>query len=115
MSNAFTKALLLVCVSLLAAGCISYRSDSSQGHHRFSQVHEGETTAGWLLDHYGSPSSINETSSGTEIWHYEVEEEEDTDVSLFIVFDFSNTTRRTRNFFFELDDGVVRKAWRSES
>ena len=114
MIQSMAKSASLIILALLATGCISYQSDSSHGH-QFSQVHEGKTTIGWLLDRYGSPNSVNETSSGTEIWHYEVEEAEDTDVSLFIVFDFSSTTRRTRNFFFEVDEGVVTKAWRSNS
>ena len=115
MFSSMAKSASLLLLAFATAGCISYQSDSSHGHHQFSHVHVGETTSRWLLDHYGSPNSVNETSSGTEIWHYEVEEAEDTDVSLFIVFDFSSTTRRTRNFFFELDEGVVQKAWRSES
>ena len=115
MYSLVTRMASLVCLPLFLAACISYQSDSSHGYHQFSHVQEGETTTGWLLDHYGSPNSVNETSSGTEIWHYEVEEAEDTDVSLFIVFDFSSTTRRTRNFFFEVDGGIVQKAWRSES
>ena len=114
MIQSIAKSASVFVFALVVTGCISYQSDSSHGH-QFSKVHEGETTIGWLLDHYGSPNSVNETSSGTEIWRYEVEEAEDTDVSLFIVFDFSSTTRRTRNFFFEIDEGVVRKAWRSAS
>ena len=109
------KIATMLLISFVVTGCISYQSDTAHGHHEFSQVHEGETTTGWLLDHYGSPNSVNETSAGTEIWHYEMEESEDTDVSLFIVFDFSSTTRRTRNFFFEVHGGIVKKAWQSES
>lgn len=110
---AVVKVTPLLVVAFLLSGCISYQSDSTHDRHNFSDVHPGETTTGWLLDHFGSPQSVNETASGSEIWHYEMEETEDTDVSLFIIFDFSNTTSRTRNFFFEVDEGVVTKSWRS--
>jgi hypothetical protein len=109
----FKVAPSLLLASLLLTGCISYQSDSTHSKHHFSEVHSGETTITWLLDHFGSPESVNETASGSEVWHYEMEEKEDTDVSLFIIFDFSNSTSRTRNFFFEVDEGIVTKAWRS--
>lgn len=111
MIQALAKMAIALALAAMTTGCISYHSDATRSH-QFSQVHAGETTTGWLLDHYGAPSRIEETSLGTEIWHYEVEEAEDTDVSFFILFDFSSTTRRTRNFFFEVDQGLVTKSWR---
>lgn len=101
---------LAAVVMVLLTGCISYQADHGHGEH-FSDVHPDSTTVSWLLENLGTPESVNETSSGTEIWHYKQEEEEETDVSLFIIFDFSNSTKRTRNHFFEIEEGVVIKAW----
>ncbi|MEM7099734.1 MAG: hypothetical protein AAF541_15815 [Pseudomonadota bacterium] len=106
------RPLLTAAITCVLAACVSYQSDSGKNAHQYQHVIAGETTTGWLHQHFGPPDAIDQTRNGSEMWRYDHERTEETEVSLFILFDFSNTSSRTESHYFEVLDGIVINYWR---
>jgi len=106
------KKLVLLCLwTITLSGCISYRSDGSNGRQQISGIRSGETTVDWLEDQLGTPMSVRKTRMGSEIWHYRFSEKEKTHVSLFLIFSVSNENTSSTDYYFEIVDGVVDSFW----
>ncbi len=106
------KKLALLCLlTITLSGCISYRSDGSNGLQQISGIRSGETTVDWLEDQLGTPMSVRITNKGSEIWHYRFSEKEKTHVSLFLIFSVSNENTSSTDYYFEIVDGVVDSFW----
>ena len=95
----------------LLAACVSYQSDSGSHHHAYQHVVAGQTTAAWLQQQFGPPDAIDHTDNNTQLWRYDDERTEETEVSFFILFDFSNTSSHAEQHYFEIVDGVVINSW----
>lgn len=105
------RAALIAILSIVLTGCISYESDGSNRGERISEVRKGSTSSSWLSEYLGRPESRHTTDSGSEIWHYEFDEREKTRVSLFLVFRVKTENRSSRDYYFEVRDGVVEDYW----
>ena len=106
------KPLLTATITCVLAACVSYQSDTGPKTNSYQHVVPGQTTSGWLHQHLGPPDAIDRTSNGSEMWRYDDVRTEETEVSLFILFDFSNTSRHTESYYYEVLDGVVINSWR---
>ena len=103
----------IVCaLTFLVAACVSYQADNHHPYSEYQHVEPGVTTSAWLENNFGQPDHIEQTSAGTQVWQYEEQRREKTDVSLFILFDFSSVSTVSNSYFFELQDDVVLKSWR---
>jgi hypothetical protein len=103
--------ILIASLALTLPGCISYESDGNEVHQYVTGIRSGETTAGWLEDHLGTPMSVRRTNMDSEIWRYQFNQREKTHVSLFLIFNVSSESNQSEDYYFEIVDGIVDSFW----
>ena len=103
--------ILIASLALTLTGCISYESDGNDTQQYVTGVRTGETTTDWLEDHLGTPMSVRRTNMDSEIWHYQTNQREKTHVSLFLIFNVSNESNQSEDYYFEIVDGIVDDFW----
>lgn len=108
----------LMCVTLLLAGCISYKSESGTVHQsipdeRYLNTFEpGATTTEWLLAKFGQPEAVRNSSDTLSVWQYENIVRNQRVIKALPLLAIELKKERTTVYHFEVENDVVLRFWK---
>jgi hypothetical protein len=112
---------LMLPALLLAAGCTIISNDSNTNtsgtevsDQTLSQVEVGKTTKEWLVAALGPADSVSLAGENTEILKYRDTRTTSKRSGILIVFDSESKREESETVFFEFQDGILQRYWKSE-
>lgn len=111
------KILLAGLVLVVMTGClVTVDSRESSGGASWSEeqlqrIEIGETDEQWISRRFGAPDRETSYEDGTKVWRYEDRRRGESEVSVFLLFNFDFERENTRILAVELQDGVVSDYW----
>ncbi len=79
-----------------------------------TQIEDGETTKGWLIDHLGQPTTTEDRGDGMEDLTYEAVTRVVEHFSVLLLLSSENTVERVEQWVFELKNDIVHRHHRNQ-
>ncbi len=112
---------LLIPAFFFLTGCTIISSNSNTNtsgtevsDQTLSQLEVGKTTKEWLIAALGQPDSKSLVDEKTEILKYRATRTTYQHSGLFIVFDSQSKHEESETVYFEFQEGVLQRYWKSE-
>lgn len=108
---------LAVACLLGLSGCIlTVESDSHFKHGQeaiesLAAIRAGVTTREWVVEHLGVPNSSHVNADGNEVLSYVSLREQETEVSLLLLFSFDVSEQELHTLHIEIEDDCVKSYW----
>ncbi len=101
--------LIVACNSgcMMSLSSFKNTSGSSVSSDILVQIHDGETTKEWLIDHLGQPTATEDLGDGMEDLTYEAVTRVVEHFSVLLLLSSEKSVERAEQWIFELKDGIV--------
>lgn len=107
--------LVVLCgCSVISSTTTTTRSGTQVSNETLTQLELGKTTKEWLVATLGAPSAITKVGDQTEILKYTSTLTKKQRSGLILVIHTNNETEAKETVYFEFQEGILARYWKTE-